>query len=55
MARSIYERRENKFPPASPLVHIHFGAEAPLSARAAAKALVEEHPAILLGRFGHVP
>ena len=38
---------ENKFPPASPLVHLHFAANAPQSARDVVRALEEGEPSIL--------
>ena len=38
---------ENKFPPASPLVHLHFSANAPKTADAVVKALEDGEPSIL--------
>jgi L-seryl-tRNA(Ser) seleniumtransferase len=40
---------ENKFPPASPVQHLHFAAAAPLSATAAQQALENGQPAIWVG------
>ena len=39
---------ENKFPPASPLVHLHFGEAAPRSADDVVRALEEGEPSILV-------
>ena len=39
----------NRFPPASPLLHIHFSSTAPLPAPAVQKALEEGEPSIVVG------
>ena len=45
---SFTKSYENKFPPASPLVHLHFGDEAPLSASDVVRALEQGEPSILV-------
>ena len=45
---SFTKAYENKFPPASPLVHLHFGDAAPLSAGDVVRALEAGEPSILV-------
>lgn len=44
---------ENKFPPASPLVHLHFSDDAPKSATAVIQELADGDPSILVGGGGN--